>query len=192
MIILYCAVSEIIALESAKIAVFTNPSPVSFKPLAWGDSVRSAPRKLAHKNYGLFATGYRKLHEPSFRTVETTPHVNRPQLSAKVVFLSQCGLSGSFKVNHFGTNRTGIGDFLLGLVINSNLGDIFRCFQDNWVRTCKNHCFYPPLSYLTPSLGVIPWELHDEIWPVQTRIPLLIDAENCTRLPSVVLKQHFI
>jgi len=60
----------------------------------------------------------------------------------------QYNLSGSFKVNNFGTNRTGIGDFLL--VINSNLDDniILRRFRDNCVRKCKNRRFYQPQSSL--------------------------------------------
>ena len=63
--------------------------------------------------------------------------------------------SRSSKVNHFGTNRTRIYEFLL--VINSNFGPILHRFRDTatyWLKIANFFNFFPPTIIRRPrSLG---------------------------------------
>jgi len=73
------------------------------------------------------------------------------------------GRSRSSKVVDIGTNRKGICDLL---VSNSNFGvwsylALFLRYCDLFAENCE---FFPPHSYLTPSLGVTPFEFMDDFF----------------------------
>jgi len=89
------------------------------------------------------------------------------------------GRSRSSKVIDFGTNRKGVYDFLL--VINSNFhGDLLA-------ENCE---FFLPHSYLTPSLGVNPFEFLDEFFIPKTRVLVLSVGEHFVILACVVFTQY--
>jgi len=78
-------------------------------------------------------------------------------------------VQGHFRDNQvvdFGTNRKRILDFLL--VINSKLCRISHRFGDTAAYRSKIANSYPPHLHSTPSLGVIPFEVWDEL---DIRIP---------------------
>jgi len=100
------------------------------------------------------------------------------------------GRSKSSKVVDFGTNRKGVCDFLI--VINSNFGPILYRFWDTasyWLKIANE--FFLPHSYLTPSLGVNPFEFLDETYRAKTRVMGLLYGENCKILTSTVFCTRF-
>jgi len=90
----------------------------------------------------------------------------------------------SSKVVDFGTNRKGVCNF--PLVINSN----YRCYLAPFLRygdlLAKNCKFLLPHSYLTPSLGVNPFEFLAQLFIAKTRILGLSVSEDCVTLVCVV------
>ena len=87
----------------------------------------------------------------------------------------------------FCTNWKGVCDFLL--VINSNFGPILHCFCDTATYWLKIVNFFLSHSYLTPSLGMKPFEFLDELCIAKTRVLGLSLGEDFVILACVVFTQ---
>ena len=82
-------------------------------------------------------------------------------MNATQCIIAVQGHLGSTNVVDFGTNRKRVYDFLL--VINSNVCCISHRFGDTAAYWSKIANEYPPHPHSTPSLGVIPFEVWDEL-----------------------------